>query len=67
MNPTPHNWFMDYVVMPLMVAAQVFFGWLPTVALIVPVVWYCIQIYESRTFKAWLEKARLWFKSTPKG
>ena len=29
------------------------FGWLPSIAAIVSIIWFCIQIYESKTFTKW--------------
>ncbi len=34
-------------------------GWLPPMAALVAVIWYAIQIYESRTLQAMLNKSRL--------
>jgi hypothetical protein len=30
-----------------------FLGWTPSVAALVALVWYCIQIKESHTFQTW--------------
>ncbi len=45
--------FIDYVVAPLAIALNLVFQFLPSVAFIVPIVYYSIQIYESRTFKVY--------------
>ena len=29
------------------------FGYLPSIAAILSIIWFCIQIYESRTFNHW--------------
>jgi hypothetical protein len=42
---------LDYVVWPLLIATHFLFQWLPTIALLVPVIYYGISIYESKTFK----------------
>lgn len=34
-------------------------GWVPTVAAIVGLVWYLIQIYESQTVQRWLAARRV--------
>lgn len=36
----------------------VFVGALPTIAAVVALVWYLIQIYESKTFQNWYQKRR---------
>ena len=54
MNQNPHGFIMDYIVGPLIIFWGAVVPVLPAVALIIPVVWYAIQIYESMTFKKWL-------------
>jgi DNA-binding helix-hairpin-helix protein with protein kinase domain len=41
----------DYVVGPILIALNLVFQVLPAFALLVPVVYYSIQIYESKTFQ----------------
>jgi len=33
-------------------------GWLPVLAALIGAVWYCVQIYESKTFQSWLTVRR---------
>lgn len=47
----PFKAILDYIVWPLLIAAHFVLQWLPTVALLVPVIYYSISIYESKTFK----------------
>lgn len=47
----PLKALLDYVVLPLMIAAHFVFQWLPTLALLIPVIYYGISIYESKTFR----------------
>lgn len=35
-----------------------FVGWLPPIAGLLSVVWFCIQIYESRSFQGWLSRSK---------
>jgi hypothetical protein len=35
-----------------------FLGWLPPIAAIAAILWYVIQIYESRTFQKWVRLQR---------
>ena len=50
---------LDYVVFPLLIAVHFIFQWLPTLALLVPIIYYSISIYESRTFRRTREAWRL--------
>lgn len=34
-------------------------GWLPPLAALVGLIWYCIQIHESKTMQDWLKRRRL--------
>lgn len=36
-----------------------FLGWLPSVAAFVAIMWYFIQIYESKTFQTWVRRRRM--------
>jgi uncharacterized membrane protein YphA (DoxX/SURF4 family) len=38
--------------------AMVFLGALPALAALGAVIWYCIAIYETKTFQAWRARAR---------
>jgi uncharacterized membrane protein YbaN (DUF454 family) len=33
-------------------------GWFPYFAAVVAVAWYCVQLYESKTFQHWLHTRR---------
>lgn len=33
-------------------------GWIPSIAAVVALIWYVIQIYESETFKGWRDQRR---------
>ena len=37
----------------------VFAGFLPAIAAFGAFIWYCISIYETKTFQAWLHRRRL--------
>ena len=47
----PFKSLLDYVVGPLLIGLNLVFQFLPVAAFLVPVVYYCIQIYESKTFQ----------------
>lgn len=47
----PFKWFLDYVVFPITVVTGYIFQWLPVAGFLVPVIYYSIQIYESKTFQ----------------
>lgn len=34
-------------------------GWLPPLAALVGLIWYCIQIHESKTMQDWLKRQRV--------
>ena len=34
-------------------------GWLPHMAVLAPILWYGIQIYESKTFQKWVRRHRM--------
>ena len=33
-------------------------GYLPPLAAALAIIWYCIQIYESKTFQGWLKRGQ---------
>lgn len=37
-------------------------GWLPAVAALVSIVWFGIQIFESKTSQYWVQRWRAWFE-----
>lgn len=51
------KWFLDYVVFPLTVVTGYIFQWLPVAGFLVPVIYYSIQIYESKTFQQYRHAA----------
>jgi hypothetical protein len=38
----------------IMTMIAAFAGWLPTLSLIVTIVWSCIRIYETETVQKWM-------------
>ena len=38
--------------------ASYFAGWLPAVATALAILWYCVEIYESKTFRRLFQKPK---------
>lgn len=34
------------------------FGWLPDIAAVLGIAWYCLQIWESKTVQSWHKRRR---------
>jgi hypothetical protein len=60
MTPSDHNQAMQ-IAGNLVSAGAIlgtFLGYLPAIAALGAIVWYCIQVYESRTVQRWLRLRR---------
>ena len=59
--PPPASYFVDLVSAGAIVGTLI--GWLPYVAAVVGLVWYCIQIWESRTVQHWWNNRQMILKA----
>lgn len=47
------SWIGNSVSLGMIITT--FVGWLPAAAAVIGVVWYCVQIYESKTVQRWID------------
>lgn len=48
----PHSASVGTIIATLM-------GWLPGILAVIPAIYYCVLIFESKTVQKWLRKRRL--------
>ena len=57
-DPTRHPLLVLSDLAAVGTVAATIVGWLPSIAGLLSVVWFCIQIYESRSFQGWLSRSK---------
>ena len=53
----PFKQLFDWFIMPITLITGYIFQWLPVAGFLVPVIYYSIQIYESKTFQQYRHSA----------